>query len=466
MNTPYKYERTETVEELISEYSSIPDGTGSGVHVSIAGRIMQRRDQGKVVFGNLQDSSGRIQLFAPSKSTPDFQAFSALNIGDWIGVKGEVMKTKRGELSVKVEQWEILAETKRSFPDKWHGISDPDTRYRQRYVDMWVTEGAKRAFILRSKLISKTRKWLEEKEFMEVETPVFHPIPGGALAKPFITHHNALDTELYLRIAPELYLKRLVVGGFEKVFEIARVFRNEGISSRHNPEFTMLELYEAYADWNDIMELAENLIEHLAVELTGSSTVSFDGKDIDLSAPWRRASMLELILEQTDHAISLETPIDELRALCKQYDIEVQSSYGPGKLILELYEKTVEPNLWNPCFVTEYPKEVSPLSRDHRDKDGLTERFEGIIAGREILNGFSELVDSEEQMERFKDQLEKGQSGDEEAMGVDTDYIRALEFGLPPTGGIGIGIDRLVMMLADVQTIRDVVLFPTLRPEQ
>ncbi|MGB1677734.1 MAG: lysine--tRNA ligase [Acidimicrobiales bacterium] len=466
MNTPYKYERTETVEELISEYSSIPDGAGSGVHVSIAGRIMQRRDQGKVVFGNLQDSSGRIQLFAPSKSTPDFEAFSALNIGDWIGVKGEVMKTKRGELSVKVEQWEILAETKRSFPDKWHGISDPDTRYRQRYVDMWVTDGAKRAFILRSKLISKTRKWLEEKEFMEVETPVFHPIPGGALAKPFITHHNALDTELYLRIAPELYLKRLVVGGFEKVFEIARVFRNEGISSRHNPEFTMLELYEAYADWNDIMKLAENLIEHLAVELTGSSTVSFDGKDIDLSAPWRRASMLELILEQTGHAISLETPIDELRALCKHYDIEVQSSYGPGKLILELYEKTVEPNLWNPCFVTEYPKEVSPLSRDHRDKDGLTERFEGIIAGREILNGFSELVDSEEQMERFKDQLEKGQSGDEEAMGVDTDYIRALEFGLPPTGGIGIGIDRLVMMLADVQTIRDVVLFPTLRPEQ
>ena len=301
---------------------------------------------------------------------------------------------------------------------------------------------------------------------MEVETPVFHPIPGGAFAKPFITHHNALDADLYLRIAPELYLKRLVVGGFEKVFEIARVFRNEGISSRHNPEFTMLELYEAYADWNDIMELAENLIEYLAVQLTGSSTVSFDGKDIDLSAPWRRSSMIELILEQTGHAISLETPLDELRNLCKQYDIEVESSYGPGKLILELYEKTVEPNIWNPCFVTEYPKEVSPLSRDHREKDGLTERFEGIIAGREILNGFSELVDSEEQMERFKDQLEKGQSGDEEAMGVDTDYIRALEFGLPPTGGIGIGIDRLVMMLADVQTIRDVVLFPTLRAEQ
>ena len=466
MNTPYKYEKTESVEEIISQYSHLPDGTGSGDEVSVAGRIMQRRDQGKVVFGNLQDSSGRIQLFAPSKSTPDFESFAALNIGDWIGVKGEVMKTKRGELSVKVDKWEVLASTKRPFPDKWHGISDPDTRYRQRYVDMWVTEEAKKAFVLRSNLISMTRKWLENKDFMEVETPVFHPIPGGALAKPFITHHNALDMELYLRIAPELYLKRLVVGGFEKVFEIARVFRNEGLSTRHNPEFTMLELYEAYADWDDIMELAENLIEFLAVELTGSSTVSYDGKEIDLSTPWRRASMIDLIREQTGNEVSLETPINELRQLCSQHDIEIHSAYGPGKLILELYEKTVEPNIWNPCFVTEYPKEVSPLSRDHRSKPGFTERFEGIVAGREILNGFSELVDSEEQMERFEDQVEKSKSGDEEAMGIDIDYVRALEFGLPPTGGIGIGIDRLVMMLADVQTIRDVVLFPTLRPEQ
>ena len=466
MNTPYKYEKTESVEEIISQYSHLPDGTGSGDEVAVAGRIMQRRDQGKVVFGNLQDSSGRIQLFAPSKSTPAFESFAALNIGDWIGVKGEVMKTKRGELSVKVDKWEVLAPTKRPFPDKWHGISDPDTRYRQRYVDMWVTEEAKNAFVLRSNLISMTRKWLESKDFMEVETPVFHPIPGGALAKPFITHHNALDMELYLRIAPELYLKRLVVGGFEKVFEIARVFRNEGLSTRHNPEFTMLELYEAYADWDDIMELAENLIEFLAVELTGSSTVSYDGKEIDLSTPWRRASMIDLIREQTGNEVSLETPINELRQLCSQHDIDIHSAYGPGKLILELYEKTVEPNIWNPCFVTEYPKEVSPLSRDHRSKPGFTERFEGIVAGREILNGFSELVDSEEQMERFEDQVEKSESGDEEAMGIDIDYVRALEFGLPPTGGIGIGIDRLVMMLADVQTIRDVVLFPTLRPEQ
>ena len=238
------------------------------------------------------------------------------------------MKTKRGELSVKVDKWEVLASTKRPFPDKWHGISDPDTRYRQRYVDMWVTEEAKKAFVLRSNLISMTRKWLESKDFMEVETPVFHPIPGGALAKPFITHHNALDMELYLRIAPELYLKRLVVGGFEKVFEIARVFRNEGLSTRHNPEFTMLELYEAYADWDDIMELAENLIEFLAVELTGSSTVSYDGKEIDLSTPWRRASMIDLIREQTGNEVSLETPINELRQLCSQHDIETHSAYG------------------------------------------------------------------------------------------------------------------------------------------
>ncbi|HJM28647.1 MAG: lysine--tRNA ligase [Acidimicrobiales bacterium] len=465
METPYNFDKTATVEELINSHNSLEDGTGSGITVSVAGRMMLRRDQGKIAFGVLQDGTGRIQLFAPSKVTPDFEKFVALNLGDWIGVTGEVMKTKRGELSVKVSDWVVLATTQTPFPDKWHGISDPDTRYRQRYVDLWVTDEARKTFILRSSLISLTRKWLEERSFMEVETPVFHPIPGGALAKPFTTHHNALDIELYLRIAPELYLKRLIVGGFEKVFEIARVFRNEGLSSKHNPEFTMLELYEAYADWEDIMKLAEGLIEFLAVELTGSTLVSFGGKELNLSTPWRRASMVELIKEYVQEDISLETPIKELRALCDKLGIEYETEYGPGKLILEIYEKSVEPNLWDPCFVTEYPKEVSPLSRDHREKPGYTERFEGIVAGREILNGFSELIDPEEQMDRFKDQLQKSKAGDEEAMGLDTDYVRALEFGLPPTGGIGIGIDRLVMLLADVQTIRDVVLFPTLRPE-
>ncbi len=466
METPYNFRKTTTVQELIDTHNSLEDGTGSGITVSIAGRMMLRRDQGKIAFGVLQDGTGRIQLFAPAKVTPDFEKFVALNLGDWLGVTGEVMRTKRGELSVKVEDWIVLAATQNPFPDKWHGISDPDTRYRQRYVDLWVTEEARKTFILRSRLLSLTRKWLEDKSFMEVETPVFHPIPGGALAKPFTTHHNALDIELYLRIAPELYLKRLVVGGFEKVFEIARVFRNEGLSSRHNPEFTMLELYEAYADWEDIMKLAENLIEYLAIELTGSPVVSFDGKELNLSAPWKRIPMVELIREHINEEVSLETPIENLQSLCNKLDIEFESEYGAGKLILEIYEKTVEPNLWDPCFVTEYPKEVSPLSRDHREKSGFTERFEGIVAGREILNGFSELVDPEEQMDRFKEQIQKSESGDEEAMGLDSDYVRALEFGLPPTGGIGIGIDRLVMLLADVQTIRDVVLFPTLRPEQ
>ena len=466
METPYNFRKTTTVQELIDAHNSLEDGTGSGTTVSIAGRMMLRRDQGKIAFGVLQDGTGRIQLFAPAKVTPDFEKFVALNLGDWLGVTGEVMKTKRGELSVKVEDWIVLAATQNPFPDKWHGISDPDTRYRQRYVDLWVTEEARKTFILRSRLLSLTRKWLEDKSFMEVETPVFHPIPGGALAKPFTTHHNALDIELYLRIAPELYLKRLVVGGFEKVFEIARVFRNEGLSSRHNPEFTMLELYEAYADWEDIMKLSENLIEYLAIELTGSPVVSFDGKELNLSAPWKRIPMVELIKEHINEEVSLETPIENLQSLCNKLDIEFESEYGAGKLILEIYEKTVEPNLWDPCFVTEYPKEVSPLSRDHREKPGFTERFEGIVAGREILNGFSELVDPEEQMDRFKEQIQKSESGDEEAMGLDSDYVRALEFGLPPTGGIGIGIDRLVMLLADVQTIRDVVLFPTLRPEQ
>ncbi len=376
------------------------------------------------------------------------------------------MTTRKGELSVKVLDWTILAETRRPFPDKWHGITDPDTRYRQRYVDLWVTEESRQAFALRSRLVSLTRRWLEDRGFMEVETPVFHPVPGGALAKPFTTHHNALDLDLYLRIAPELYLKRLVVGGFDRVFEIARVFRNEGISPRHNPEFTMLELYQAYADWTDIMELVEQLVAHLATELCGSTTVTYQGRELDLSVPWRRATLSELIEEAIGVTVGLDTPIDELRALCDRHDVPWQDHYGPGKLMLELYEKTAEGAQWNPVFVTEYPIEVSPLARPHREIPGMTERFEAIVAGRELCNAFSELLDPDDQRERFEDQVRQGQAGDDEAMAVDEDYLRALDYGLPPTGGLGIGIDRLVMLLADVGTIRDVVLFPTLRPEQ
>ncbi|MCH1512446.1 MAG: lysine--tRNA ligase [Acidimicrobiales bacterium] len=466
MELPYNFQQTTTTRQIREEFSSLDEGTSSGKEVTVAGRLMLRRDQGKIAFGVLQDMTGRIQLFSPSKVTPDFEAFISLNIGDWIGVSGEIMKTKRGELSVKVQEWTVLASTQRSFPDKWHGITDPDPRYRQRYVDLWVTEDARDAFLMRSNLLSLTRRWLEDKGFIEVETPVFHPIPGGALARPFSTHHNALDEELFLRIAPELYLKRLVVGGFEKVFEIARVFRNEGISTRHNPEFTMLELYQAYADWEDIMELAEHLIEYLAIELTGSAVITYDGKEVDLTTPWRKATLIDLIEEHAGLKVSLETPLDKLREICSSLDIKILPTYGAGKLLLEIYEKTVEPNLWGPCFVTEYPREVSPLSREHREKPGYTERFEAIVAGREILNGFTELIDAAEQQKRFEEQLIQSEAGDEEAMVVDFDYVRALEYGLPPTGGIGIGIDRLIMLIADVQTIRDVILFPTLRPEQ
>lgn len=462
---PYRFEPNTTSAEIRADFDTIDDGVETGKQVTIAGRLMLRRVQGKLAFGTLQDSGGRIQLFAPAKVTPDFERFCGLSLGDWIGVSGEVMKTRKGELSVKVEQWVTLAEARRPFPDKYHGITDTDVRYRQRYMDLWVTPESRDVFVLRSKLVSLARRWLEERGFMEVETPMFHPIPGGAAARPFTTHHNALDQEFYLRIAPELYLKRLIAGGFERVFEIGRVFRNEGISTRHNPEFTMLELYQAYADYGDIMRLVEELVAHLAVVLCGSTTITYDGREMDLSAPWRRASMEDLIEEHTGVRVGVTMELSELRRIALDHGVEVNDGYGPGKLILELYEKAVEANLWDPVFVTDYPKEVSPLSRDHRELPGYTERFEAVVAGRELANAFSELIDPDEQRARFEDQVRQKEAGDDEAMPVDEDYLRAMEYGLPPTGGLGIGVDRLVMLLADVQTIRDVVLFPTLRAE-
>ena len=463
---PFRFEVTNSASQLLSEHSDLAEGDSSGVTASVAGRLMLRRDQGKIVFGVLQDSTERIQLFASEKNTPDFELFSNLHLGDWLGVTGEVIKTKRGEISVRVDSWVRLAEAKRSFPDKWHGISDTDIRYRQRYVDLWVTEESRETFRIRSRIISLIRNWLESRDFMEVETPVFHPIPGGAAARPFETHHNALDIDLFLRIAPELYLKRLVVGGFEKVFEMARVFRNEGISTRHNPEFTMLELYEAYADYEDIMRLVEDLVSELALEICGSTVIQYDGRELDLSTPWERSSMLDLLNEKIQTNIDLQTPIEELRKLCEDLSVPFKDHYGPGKLILELYEKTTEPELWGPIFVTDYPQEVSPLSRAHRSNPDLVERFEAIVAGRELCNAFSEVVDPDDQRSRFTAQEKNRDAGDEEAMVVDEDYLRALEYGLPPTGGLGIGIDRLVMLLTDTQAIRDVILFPTLRPEQ
>lgn len=463
---PYTYEVTATAAELAERHQGLEPGSLTGEQVSIAGRLMLRRVQGKLAFGTMADSTGRVQVFAPAASTPEFEHFCELNLGDWIGVAGEVMTTRRGELSVRVDSWTLLAPTRRSFPDKWHGMTDTDTRYRQRYVDLWVTQEARLAFQLRSAMMSMTRRFMEDRGYLEVETPVLHPIPGGALAKPFTTHHNALDQEMFLRIAPELYLKRLVVGGFEKVFEIARVFRNEGTSTRHNPEFTMLEAYEAYGDYHVHMDLVEQLVQHLALELCGSTTVTFDGREVDLSAPWRRETMADLTSAQIGEPVSIHTPIQELRKLCDQHSVPWKDSYGTGKLLLELYEKTTEHQLWDPTFVIDYPTEVSPLSREHRTEPGLVERFEGIVIGRELCNGFSELTDPVEQRVRFHEQAAQNAAGDDEAMLMDHDYLRSLEYGLPPTVGLGIGMDRLAMVLADVQTIRDIVLFPTLRPEQ
>ncbi len=463
---PYRFDVTATTGELHQAHGAIEDGGETGVTASIAGRLMLKRDQGKIVFGVVQDGGGRIQIFAPAKTTPDFEGFADLMLGDWIGVTGEVIKTRRGELSIRPSEWVVLAPTQRSFPDKWHGISDPDTRYRQRYVDLWVSEESNQTLRNRSRIMSLTRRWLEDRAFMEVETPTFHSVASGAMARPFSTHHNALDIDLFLRIAPELYLKRLTVGGFERVFEMARVFRNEGLSTRHNPEFTMLELYWAYADYNDMMGLVEQMVSYLAEEITGSTVLTYDDRQLDLSAPWRRATMLELIEEHTGMELSIAMGRDALAAIAIEQGVEVKEYYGPGKIILEIYEKTTESQLWGPIFVTDYPKEVSPLSRDHRSDPEMTERFEAIVAGRELCNAFSELTDPEEQLTRFQEQEAERVAGEAEAMGMDADYIRALEYGLPPTAGLGVGMDRLVMLLTGATTIRDVLLFPTLRPEQ
>ena len=466
LRPPYRVDVTDRAADLQAAHDKLADGESSGVTATVAGRVMLLRAMGRLTFATLRDSSGAIQLMATAKGTEGFERLSHLTLGDWIVATGEVIRTKKGELSVQVATWDLLAEARRGFGDKWRGITDTDLRYRQRYADLWANESSRDTFLARSRIMSATRRFLEDRGFVEVETPVFHPIPGGALARPFVTHHNALDLDLYLRIAPELYLKRLVVGGIERVFELGRVFRNEGLSTRHNPEFTMLELYQAYADYGDMMALTEELVAELAVQVTGSTVVTYGGREVDLAPPWRRATLSDLVEEHAGVRIDVRTPIDELRRVAEQHGVEPDGSWGPGKLVLEIYEKTTEAHLWGPVFVCDYPKEVSPLARDHREVPETVERFEAIVAGRELANAFSELVDPDEQRRRFEDQARQKAAGDAEAMAVDGDYLRALEYGLPPTGGLGIGMDRLVMLLTDTQSIRDVVLFPTLRPEQ
>ena len=437
--------------------------------VKVAGRMLLKRGQGKVSFVQIQDMTGRVQLFVQANAVGDvYEAFKSWDVGDIVGAEGPLMRTKTGELSVKVESLRLLTKSLRPLPDKWHGLADVEQRYRQRYVDLIVTPEARRTFELRSKIIRFMRQWLESdpRRFMEVETPMMHVIPGGATARPFKTHHNALDIDLYLRVAPELYLKRLTVGGFDRVYEINRNFRNEGVSTRHNPEFTMLELYQAYATYNEVMDLTEAMVRETAKATLGTTALTWEGRDIDVGPAFKRWKMEDAVIERNPHiARSDLRDRMKLAAHARALGVHVKDDYGWGKILLEIFEKTVEATLVQPTFVTSYPTEVSPLARANDHDAEVTDRFELFVGGKELANGFSELNDPEDQAERFRAQVAAKTAGDDEAMHFDADYIRALEYGLPPAGGLGVGIDRLVMLLADVPSIRDVLLFPYMRPE-
>ena len=464
---PYRFDRTHSLAELRAAHGEVAAGTETDVQVAVAGRMMLKRDSGKLIFADLRDRGDHVQLFI-SKAVVGEDAFTQiadLDLGDWIGVEGTVMATRTGELSVKVQRLVLLAKAVRPLPDKWKGLTDPDTRFRQRYADLIVNEQARRAFQIRHAMISSFRKTLTDHGYIEVETPVLHMEAGGAHARPFVTHHNTLDMDLYLRIALELHLKRLIVGGLERVFEIGRIFRNEGMSTRHNPEFTMMESYQAFADVSDIIALTEELITNAARDALGTTAVDLAGEMVDLSEPWRQVRMIDLVAEATGVDVHPSQPVEQLRALANEHGVSCAPRWGSGKIIEELFEATCEHTLIRPTFVTGHPVEISPLARVDRNDPHLTERFELFMLGREFANGYSELNDPVQQRLRFEDEQKAKDAGDDEATGVDEDYLRALEYGMPPTGGLGVGMDRVAMMLAGVHSIKEIILFPTLRPE-
>ena len=468
---PTDFRRNVVAGELLAEYGDKPkeELEAEPLRVKIAGRMMTRRVMGKVTFVTVQDMSGKIQLYVARDMLPDDfynEQFKKWDNGDSIGAEGVLFRTNTGELSVKVDDIRLLTKALRPLPEKYHGIADQEIKYRQRYLDLIMSEETRNTFLIRSKIVAYIRDFFIERQFLEVETPMMQVIPGGATARPFTTHHNALDMQLYLRIAPELYLKRLVVGGFERVFEINRNFRNEGLSTRHNPEFTMLEFYQAYAEYHDLIDLTEEMLRGIAQEVVGHSVITYQGEQYDFGKPFDRMTVVESILHfNPGLTLAQISTREEAVKVAESLKLPVKEGYALGKIQIEIFEKTVESKLMNPTFITAYPVEVSPLARRNDDDPHVTDRFEFFVGGREIANGFTELNDAEDQAARFQKQVEDKEAGDDEAMHFDADYITALEHGMPPTAGEGIGIDRLVMLFTDAPSIRDVLLFPHMRPK-
>ncbi|MDQ1143310.1 lysyl-tRNA synthetase class 2 [Bacillus sp. SORGH_AS 510] len=462
-----RFDRSHSAMELINQYSETEkeELEAQNVSVSLAGRIMTKRGKGKAGFAHIQDLTGQIQVYVRQDAIGEesYKIFDSADLGDIIGVTGTLFKTKVGELSVKVENFEFLTKALRPLPDKFHGLKDVEQRYRQRYLDLIMSQESKATFIARSRIIQSMRRYLDSHGYLEVETPMMHSIAGGASARPFITHHNALDMPLFMRIAIELHLKRLIVGGLEKVYEIGRVFRNEGVSTRHNPEFTMIELYEAYADYRDIMSLTENLIAHIAEEVVGTTTIQYGDYEVDLKPEWKRLHMVDAIKEYTGVDFWKEMSVEEARQLAKEYGVEINDNMLYGHIVNEFFEQKVEEKLIQPTFIYGHPVEISPLAKKNEEDPRFTDRFELFIVAREHANAFTELNDPIDQRERFEAQLKEREQGNDEAHMMDDDFVEALEYGMPPTGGLGIGIDRLVMLLTNSPSIRDVLLFPLMR---